>query len=226
MKSALYKLETGAGPVPVRFVRARNAKRYILRMLPGNIARVTIPRGGSVQHGWEFVRRHSGWLQKQLTTAAADWADGTPVYFRGTPLPLNIETNEGGPNARLAGHEFPLAAGLPVRRQVEAFLARLAVPELFDRTRELAAAHQAGVRRIRIGNQRTRWGSCSNSKTVSLNWRLIQTPDFVRDYIIIHELMHLREMNHSPRFWEHVAAACPEYREAEGWLRKHSQLLR
>jgi len=77
-----------------------------------------------------------------------------------------------------------------------------------------------------VRSQKSRWGSCSRRGTISLNWRLIQTPDFVRDYIILHELAHLREMNHSPRFWRAVIEFCPGYRDAERWLRAHSDILR
>jgi predicted metal-dependent hydrolase len=82
------------------------------------------------------------------------------------------------------------------------------------------------LRRVVIRNQRSRWGSCSRRGTISLNWRLVQTPVFVRDYIILHELAHLKVMNHSKRFWKEVARLCPEYREAETWLKRNSDLLR
>ena len=73
---------------------------------------------------------------------------------------------------------------------------------------------------ISVRNQRSRWGSCSAGGTISLNWRLVQTPDFVRDYIIYHELMHLKEMNHSNRFWTRVEEVCPHWRDAERWLKR------
>jgi predicted metal-dependent hydrolase len=81
------------------------------------------------------------------------------------------------------------------------------------------------VKRVTVRAQRTRWGSCSRRGTVSLNWRLVQTPDFVRDYIILHELAHLRHMNHSARFWREVERLCPEYRTAEHWLKKQGGWL-
>ena len=73
--------------------------------------------------------------------------------------------------------------------------------------------------RISIRNQRWRWGSCSPSGHICLNWRLVTMPDWVRDYVLIHELMHLKRMDHSRRFWKLVAAACPRFREARAWLR-------
>jgi predicted metal-dependent hydrolase len=67
--------------------------------------------------------------------------------------------------------------------------------------------------------------SCSRRGLISLNWRLIQTPDFVRDYVILHELAHLKHMNHSPRFWAEVARICPAYETAEEWLKRSGKLV-
>lgn len=109
---------------------------------------------------------------------------------------------------------------------MERHLWRLAAIELPARLRELAALHGIEVARVLVRNQRSRWGSCSRTATISLNWRLIQTPDPVRDYICIHELMHRREMNHSARYWRHVAEAFPKWEEAESWLKANAALLR
>jgi hypothetical protein len=81
-----------------------------------------------------------------------------------------------------------------------------------------AARHDIAVTRVSIRNQASRWNSCSRRGAISLNWRLVQTPPFVRDYVLLHELMHRRELNHSARFWRHVAAVCPRYVEARRWL--------
>jgi predicted metal-dependent hydrolase len=93
--------------------------------------------------------------------------------------------------------------------------------ELPLRLRELAERFGCLVSRISIRNQRSRWGSCSRAGHICLNWRLMLTPDWVRDYVLIHELMHLKRMDHSPKFWKLVEAACPEWREARQWLRKY-----
>ncbi|HZP48662.1 MAG TPA: SprT family zinc-dependent metalloprotease [Vicinamibacterales bacterium] len=91
--------------------------------------------------------------------------------------------------------------------------------ELPPRLRELAARHGLTVSRVSIRNQQWRWGSCAPSGHICLNWRLVTMPDWVRDYVLIHELMHLRRMDHSRRFWKLVAAACPDYERARAWLR-------
>jgi predicted metal-dependent hydrolase len=97
--------------------------------------------------------------------------------------------------------------------------------ELPGQLRALAAAHGITVKSISIRNQRTRWGACSAHGSITLNWRLILVPDFVREYVMIHELMHRRELNHSTRFWKHVAAACPRYQDARTWLLTEGQRL-
>ena len=96
---------------------------------------------------------------------------------------------------------------------------------LGNRTWELSALTGVEVKHVTVRDQRSRWGSCSANGTISLNWRLVQTPESVRDYIIYHELMHLREMNHSARFWARVEEVCPGWREAEHWLKRNGSLL-
>jgi predicted metal-dependent hydrolase len=98
--------------------------------------------------------------------------------------------------------------------------------ELPPRLLALAAAHGLVVPRVSIRNQRSRWGSCGRDGHICLNWRLIAMPEAVRDYVLIHELMHLRRLDHSPAYWRLVAAACPGYREARAWLRANGATLR
>lgn len=98
--------------------------------------------------------------------------------------------------------------------------------ELPPRLLALAAAHQLQVTRVSIRNQRSRWGSCGPDGDICLNWRLVLMPDWVSDYVLVHELMHLRRMDHSPAYWRHVARAYPRYREARQWLRQHGESLR
>lgn len=91
---------------------------------------------------------------------------------------------------------------------------------------EVAARHGLRVTRISVRDQRTRWGSCGRDGHICLNWRLLLMPQSVRDYVLVHELMHLRQMNHSRRYWALVADACPDYRTARQWLREHGDSLR
>ncbi len=87
------------------------------------------------------------------------------------------------------------------------------------RLADLAAQYGLTVTRVSIRDQKGRWGSCSPGGHICLNWRLVAMPDWIRDYVLIHELMHLKRMDHSPAFWRLVAAACPEFQAARAWLR-------
>ena len=123
----------------------------------------------------------------------------------------------------IAGQLLERAARPSIVHPNEAELRVRASKELPPQLLMLAARHDITVTRISIRNQRTRWGACSASGSITLNWRLVLVPEFVRDYVMIHELMHRRELNHSRRFWKHVAGACPKYRDGRTWLLTEGQ---
>ena len=101
---------------------------------------------------------------------------------------------------------------------------RQAADTLPARVVEVAAGLDVRPASVAVGDQRTRWGSCSRAGAIRLNWRLVLMPAWVRDYVIIHELMHLRRPDHSPAFWRLVEAACPGWRDARRWLRRVSPM--
>lgn len=226
-------LLVGGRPVPLVVVRNPRARRYILRLQPNGTARVTVPRGGTEAAARQFVARHEAWLERQLLRQATRvpptraWPPGTEVLFRGTPVRLLVTTDGPTPEIQFGDERLRVTAlSTDLRPALENHWRQLALKELPPRVFELAAIHRVAVARVSVRNQRSRWGSCSRRGTISLNWRLIQTPAFVRDYIILHELMHLRQMNHSARFWAEVERVCPDYAVAERWLKEHARLLR
>jgi predicted metal-dependent hydrolase len=225
-------LTVGSQQVPMVLVRNARARRYVLRLRSDGIARVTIPRGGSQAEARRFAERNRPWLERQIQKLAArpktktEWLMGTEILLRGELIKIEAGTNGETGMVRF-GSELIRANNIEgdLRASIERHLWKLATKEFPPRVFELAAVHQLPVRRVTVRNQRSRWGSCSRRGTISLNWRLIQAPPFVRDYLIFHELAHLREMNHSPRFWREVARLCPDFEIAEQWLRKNSSLL-
>jgi predicted metal-dependent hydrolase len=186
-------------PIPLApvFVRHPRARRYVLRVAPDGAVRVTIPRWGSKREAVAFAERQQPWIEKQRR-----------------------RFEEERRQRLVRGLEDALSEALspPELRR----LRERATRELPARLLELAAQHGLRVSRISIRNQRTRWGSCSRSGHVCLNWRLVQMPPSVRDYVLIHELMHLKRMDHSRAFWKLVAAACPDHKKARAWLRSQS----
>jgi predicted metal-dependent hydrolase len=113
----------------------------------------------------------------------------------------------------------------PLTRFVHRWHRERAARELPARLQSLARLHGIEVHRIWVRDQRSRWGACSSRGTITLNWRLILVPDFVCEYVLLHELMHRREMNHSRRFWRLVAACCPRHLEARRWLKTEGRQL-
>jgi predicted metal-dependent hydrolase len=213
----------------VEFVRTRRARRYIVRVRHDGTVRVTIPRGGSRAEGVRFLERQSAWIANQRARVLAahvtpSWTDGAQVMLRGELVILcvrrsahdgHLRVEYGDRSVRVAG------AQASIRACVEADLRDIARAELGKRLFELAAAHQLVVSAFSIRNQRSRWGSCSRAGRIALNYRLVQMPPAVSDYVILHELMHLREQNHSRRFWQEVERVCPDFRDSEHWLRVH-----
>jgi predicted metal-dependent hydrolase len=226
-------LAVGGRQMGVTLVRNRRARRYVLRLRPDGSARVTIPGGGSATEARRFAERNKPWLERQFQRLAArpnrpkEWSIGTEILFRGEPVKIEAGVSGEGGLIRFGGEVVRVTdPAADLRPAIEKHLWRLAAKELPPGVLECAAQHHLPVRRITVRNQRSRWGSCSRRGTISLNWRLIQAPAFVRDYLVVHEIMHLKEMNHSSRFWREVERACPDYEAAERWLKKHSSLLK
>ncbi len=235
----------------VVFVRSATARRYRLTLRRDGTAVATVPARGSQREAEQFVAEHADWLarardrQRRRPRGEEVWTPGTRVLWRGELTEIRVvsvatgaaEDPEAGaaslrpyegsqPSVCLAADVFAVrSAEGDLRAALEAQFARRAKVELPARAWELAAATGAELKNVSVRNQRSRWGSCSTRGTVSLNWRLVQTPESVRDYIIYHELAHLREMNHSDRFWARVAETCPGWREAERWLKRHGSLV-
>jgi predicted metal-dependent hydrolase len=218
----------GAGPrEPVVFRRSANARNYRLSLSRDGVATATIPARGSMGEAQRFVELNREWLerarerQRRRPRAAGVWVIGTAVLWRGEFAEIRPAPAEK-PSVLLGADLFrvPRLEG-DLRTVLEARFLRLAKVELPARAWELAAHTRMNVTRVSVRDQRSRWGSCTAAGVVSLNWRLILTPGSVRDYIIHHELMHLREMNHSARFWACVEGVCPGWREAEAWIKRN-----
>lgn len=220
-------LQVGTETFPIAITRHRRARRYVLRMTPEGGLRLTVPRGASIEGGLAFAKKQGAWIAREWArrqTQADPWADGTMVWFRGTRLPLVIDAGDAAVIA-FGGERIPRADAADVRAAFEAHVRSIAAVELPPRCLDLARDHGLTIGRVSVRNQRSRWGSCSTRGTIALNWRLLQMPPEVSDYVILHELMHIRQPNHSRQFWREVAAVCAGWREAERWLRAHGREL-
>lgn len=224
----------GAGEARVVFVQGiavhvvvrPRARRYNLRLSADGTAHLVIPRRGSRAEALRFLERNERWLLTRHAQwqaqqrARVTWTDGARFLFRGEEVVLHVETKGAARRLLFADQVLDVPSEMAdYREPIQKHLRALAERELPPRTRGLAREQGISVTRITVRGQKTRWGSCSARGTISLNWRLIHAPGHVVDYLIIHELMHRRQMNHSARYWKLVEQACPDYQLAEAWLK-------
>ncbi len=220
-----------AAPAPFTVKVNGRARRLTVRVYPGGRVVVTVPRGTAPLTVERFVSRHRAWIDAKVDAARLgagpvlppavirlgcfdeDWqVHYDPVARPGFRVRYPGRIEIGGPPDDEAGRLVALRRWLvdEGERRLGPWLRRVADERGFD------------FRRTQIRRQRTRWGSCSRSGTISLNACLLfQAPDVVR-YLFLHELCHTRHMNHSPRFWALVAAHEPRWRELDraltrGW---------
>jgi predicted metal-dependent hydrolase len=221
-------LQHGDAAVTLHLVRMRSARRYVLRVRPDGTLRVTVPRGGSRAEALRFAERHLPWALRERAKLLAvprtpsAWTAGTTILINGEDTLIvrdNGVARAGDIMVRVPQHTVDARSAL--ERRMRAVARR----QLGSELETLAVRHGLRVARVSIRNQRSRWGSCSRGGRIALNFRLIQMPPWVREYILLHELMHLRQPNHSRRFWSLVESVCPAFREAERWLKTHGKRL-
>lgn len=209
--------------------RNRRARRYTLRIHSGTREVIlTMPQRGSVREAKAFAQKHGGWVAARLRRLpdAAPFTPGAIVPLRGLEHRIVhcpgrrgtvwTEQDEGGDNTIRVAGDVP-----HVERRVADFLRREAQRDLSAASHRAAASIGVTVRRISVRDQSSRWGSCSTTGVLSYSWRLILAPPFVLEYLAIHEVAHLVEMNHSPRFWRLVHRMCPDADRAKVWLDVH-----
>ena len=207
------------------------AKSYRLSISPRSGPVLTVPRRGRWADAEAFLVRHTGWLGKRLqnTASAGRLEDGGSVPLRDIAhrvvsldrprgLVMRIE-GAGGPEIHVPG------GPAHCRRRLLDWLRAQARADL-----EAACALHAGnlgveVAGIALRDQSSRWGSCSSARRLNFNWRLVMAPPFVLDYVAAHEVAHILEMNHAPRFWRTVERTLPDYERGRAWLKANGQGL-
>jgi predicted metal-dependent hydrolase len=213
----------------VRLRRHRQARRYTLRIdAPAREVVLTLPPRGSLSEARVFAQKHGGWIAARLKRLpqAAPFAHGTELPLRGVAHRIVHRPGARGTvwteNDEADKALICVAGEAPhVERRIADFLKRAARRDLDTASRRHAQALGVTIKRISVRDQSSRWGSCSNSGVLSFSWRLILAPPFVLDYLAAHEVAHLLELNHSPRFWRHVRRVFPDADRAKAWLDVH-----
>ncbi|WP_372424700.1 M48 family metallopeptidase [Salinarimonas chemoclinalis] len=209
--------------------RSARARRLTLRVssATGEVV-LTIPARTALATAERFARDHAGWIAARVAKlpGRVAFADGIAVPLRGAPhrivatggrrAPARIGRDADGAPAIVVPGDAAL-----VGKRVAELLMREARTDLAAAVARHTAVLGIPAKRLTLRDTRSRWGSCSARGHLSFSWRLILAPPFVLDYLAAHEVAHLKEMNHSARFWRLTERLCPRTDEAEAWLRRN-----
>ena len=232
-----------ATPEPVRnIVIAGQAVAYQLRRsqrrtigisIDHRGLRVGAPQRARIGDIEKLIHEHGAWVLDKLTNwrerialSKLEVTDGTVIFSLGEPLTVTV-TAIGRPRWQFAGDKLHLwpSAAVDANLLLEKALREKAREVFSERLAHYAPLLGVTTPPLRLSSARTRWGSCSHHGGISLNWRLIFMPLRVVDYVVCHELAHLKEMNHSPRFWSVVEQLCPTWRALRLELRQLAHQL-
>jgi predicted metal-dependent hydrolase len=215
-------------PCPVRWRRSARARRVSLRIdaARGDVV-VTLPNRVARKHGVALLTEHAGWVMQKLGSLAPERAfeAGGSVPIGGVEHPIRHDPGRRG-GAFLEGGALVVTGEAPfIARRVRNFLRAEALRRIVLAARPHCVGLGVTPSAIRLKDTKSRWGSCAPNRTLAFSWRLVLAPDWVLDYVVAHEVAHLREMNHSDRFWALVEQRSAHRHEATAWLRRHGAAL-
>lgn len=221
--------------------QSKRARRMRIRFLSQSGFEIVYPWKMTQSDAMTFFQEERAWVLKTWIKAQAEnqaalrerrYVDGAELLYFGETITLHLR--DDGEAARCSLRDSRLEVVLPrnlhanqrlLRNVIEGFYRRQANCYLAARTWDLARLHGFSYNQVRIKNQKTRWGSCSAKRNINLNLRLMMAPEAAIDYVIIHELCHLRELNHSEAFWALVESYCPDFRHWKAWFKEHGPRL-
>lgn len=223
-----FSVELGGEQVPVSVRRNSRAKRLILRVdkTTGDI-KLTLPKHVAPRTAERFINANVAWLLAERSNLEPEITigDGGHLDFLGDILTVEYS---GIPPREVRLDKDRLIVGGPVDmapKRLENWLRAEAMKILEERACYHADTLGVSYKRISIGDMKSRWGSCSSSGTLRFSWRLVMAPFEVLDYVAAHEVAHLLEMNHSEKFWAHVARCMPDFKSRRRWLKTEGNKL-
>jgi predicted metal-dependent hydrolase len=221
-------IEIDGKSVVLTFRRNARCRRMVLRLTPdGTGVAITLPPRAGVAEALRFVENSKHWIIKTMGARAptVTFSDGQSLSFKGKPHTIRAT---GGKRGIVSCEDTDIKVPgehVHVPRRLKDWLKAQAKRELTTASQSYAVAMGAKFNKLTLRDQSTRWGSCSASGDLSYSWRLILAPPEVLNYVAAHEVAHLKEMNHGPRFWRLVVTHCKGAKESRRWLREHGREL-
>lgn len=218
----------------IKIKRYRTARSMKLRIIEDGTVIITTHSLTPQRQINKFIEDHRDWIEDKLSSIDNKkkhlTTERSSLLFRGREYDfrLSVQKNKR-PFASLKNKTLTVTVKnedhAEARTALEKWYKKQAKKYFSDRVPLLADLVDKPIKNITIRSQRSRWGSCSSRKTISINWKLIQTPDWISDYVVYHELTHLSHMNHSKAFWNLLSEYFPNYKKAEKWLKDNHSLL-
>ena len=225
-------LEVDGERMPVKVVEHPRSTRITLRLLPGgNELKVTMPPHVALDQLDDFLERNRNWVavkRSRLPQTVQAEAGAKIPYLGIEHRIIHLDRLRGIVSTKqIADEPSLLVPGEPahIPRKVESFFKKQARLCLNEAVAHYSRELNVRAKSIRVTDTTSRWGSCSTTRTLSFSWRIIMAPPPVLNYLAAHEVAHLREMNHSDRFWSHVRDICPDMEVHKSWLRSNGARL-
>ena len=217
-------LRFGDPPIEVAIYRNARARRITLRLTSDGRARVTVPIRMPFEDAKRFVVAHEGWLREKVASRPEKRhpARGMQQLYLGQEWPVEQAAIR---SSVIADGRMVLPQSQGLGPAMERLLKREARRILAERCDYYVEPIKRSYKGIRLGDPKSRWGSCSHDGKLMFNWRLVMAPVDVRDYVCAHEVAHLIEMNHSADFWNIVARLRPDYKNERNWLKRNGATL-
>jgi hypothetical protein len=219
----------------VTVIRSPRRKTMALQIKNGEVI-VRLPSFASIKTAEKFVHAKSAWVQQKLAAQPPapienSYTDGELFYFLGEQYPLKLIESNQSTAIKFFDEQIQLHGRLKrlspkgINQKLTDWYKQKATSHLQKRTAELAQKTGLIPKSVEVKTYKARWGSCRITGDIQLNWKLIMSPPAVIDYVIIHELCHLKHHNHSMQFWGLVELFQPDFKQHRLWLKTHSQQL-
>ena len=225
---------------PIEIIRTERSKSASIE-IEGDTVKVTVPKNLSDQRIEELVKNRTVWIRQKLKIQTEtirpkdkEYVNGETFSYLGRNYRLKCLSGGSGETKLTNGYLTVClakdASGAAVegcmRQSLQQWYQARALEKLKEKTKRYSAILGVSPQSVGVKEYKARWGSCSSSGDVTYNWRIIMAPHHIVDYIVVHELCHLLEHNHGPKYWKHVKNVIPDYKECREWLKVNGEGLR
>ncbi len=214
-----------------KLIRAKRRTVALIIERDGTLT-VRAPKRVNLDDIEKFIREKTDWIIRTRAKIKSvveipnkQYTDGERFLFLGNEYALKLVKPQRPALKFESGFTLGAAAQIRAEQVFIRWYKEQALRVFSERVKFYASLHGFSPKQVKVTSAKTRWGSCSSSGTLNFTWRLVMAPLAVIDYVVLHELAHLRVKNHSPKFWRVVEEVCPEYKKQRKWLKENGEKL-